>query len=215
MTTWSDILRDLPLVAILRGVRPTEAAAIAEALYAAGWRCVETPLNSPDPLASIEAIAQAFAGRMLVGAGTVLSPGQAKDAAAAGAQFIVSPNVDAEVIGWTKSSGLIAMPGAFTATEAFSAIAAGAHAVKLQTYTADTITAVLVGANAVRKPSLAASFRRASRWPTARTSPPSPISPNTTMSAGTGVSASDEISAAATARSAAGSAMRRPPATLR
>jgi 2-dehydro-3-deoxyphosphogalactonate aldolase len=131
MTTWSDILRDLPLVAILRGVRPTEAAAIAEALYAAGWRCVETPLNSPDPLASIEAIAQAFAGRMLVGAGTVLSPGQAKDAAAAGAQFIVSPNVDAEVIGWTKSSGLIAMPGAFTATEAFSAIAAGAHAVKI------------------------------------------------------------------------------------
>jgi 2-dehydro-3-deoxyphosphogalactonate aldolase len=131
MTTWADILRDLPLVAILRGVRPQEAVDIAGVLCEAGFLCVETPLNSPDPFASIAAIGKTFGGRMLVGAGTVLSKQQAKDAAAAGAQLIVSPNVNLDVIAWTRSAGLISLPGAFTASEAFAAIDAGAHALKL------------------------------------------------------------------------------------
>jgi 2-dehydro-3-deoxyphosphogalactonate aldolase len=129
--TWEDVLADLPLVAVLRGVRPVEAADVAAVLFDEGWRCVETPFNSPDPLASIAAVRARFDGRMLVGAGTVLTARDAGEAAAAGAQLIVSPNTNLAVIEAAKSLGLTSLPGAFTPTEAFAALAAGADALKL------------------------------------------------------------------------------------
>jgi 2-dehydro-3-deoxyphosphogalactonate aldolase len=128
---WTGVLASLPLVAILRGVAPDEAVEIAEALHEAGFLCVEVPLNSPDPFASIEAMRAALDGRMLIGAGTVLSAADVDRAAAAGAQLIVAPNTDAAVIGATKEWGAAALPGVFTPSEAFAAIAAGADALKL------------------------------------------------------------------------------------
>ena len=120
-----------PIVAILRGLRPDEAVAHAEALFDAGVRALEVPLNSPDPLVSIAAIADAFGDRMMVGAGTVLTSAQVDDVAKAGGQLIVSPNTDPEVIRRTLERGLVAAPGFATATEAFAAYAAGARHLKL------------------------------------------------------------------------------------
>ena len=129
--TWSDVLAGLPLVAVLRGVAPAEAVEIADALFDGGIRCVEVTLNSPQPLASIAAIRARFDGAMLVGAGTVLTAAQVGEVSAAGAQIIVSPNTDPAVIEATKSAGLSSLPGVFTPSEAFSALAAGADALKL------------------------------------------------------------------------------------
>jgi 2-dehydro-3-deoxyphosphogalactonate aldolase len=122
---WTGVLAGLPLVAVLRGVVPAEAADVATVLCKAGLRCVEVTLNSPQPLASIAAIRARFDGTMLVGAGTVLTPAEA------GAQLIVSPNADPVVIQATKAAGLISLPGVFTPGEAFAAVAAGADALKL------------------------------------------------------------------------------------
>lgn len=119
-----------PLVAILRGIRPTEVEAVGEALADAGFSLIEVPLNSPDPLKSIEKLAKRLEGRAVVGAGTVLTVGQASDVAKAGGRIIVSPNTNPEVIAATVESGLASLPGCFTATEAFAALAAGAHALK-------------------------------------------------------------------------------------
>lgn len=119
-----------PLVAILRGLEPSDAVATMEALIAAGIGLIEVPLNSPDPLASIRAMAEAARGRARIGAGTVLTPADVHAVAAAGGQLIVSPNCDAAVIGAAKAAGLDSYPGVFTATEAFAAIAAGADALK-------------------------------------------------------------------------------------
>jgi len=129
--TFEDVIRDMPLVAILRGVTPSEAVAVAQALFDAGFRCVETPLNSPDPLASIAAMRKHFDGRLLIGAGTVLSAADAADVANAGAQFMVAPNTNADVIAAAKRNGLLAMPGFMTPSEAFAALTAGADALKL------------------------------------------------------------------------------------
>lgn len=129
--TWNEVLETLPVIAILRGVRPEEATAIAEALHAAGLAAVEVPLNSPQPLDSIRRLRDAFGGRMLIGAGTVLTPADVAAVAEAGASFVVSPNADAAVIAATKAAGLHSAPGVFTATEAFAALAAGADALKL------------------------------------------------------------------------------------
>lgn len=119
-----------PLVAILRGIRPAEAEAIGEALADAGFSLMEVPLNSPDPLQSIERLAKRLEGRAMVGAGTVLTPGQVREIAQAGGRIIVSPNADPEVIAATVAAGLTSLPGCFTATEAFAALAAGAHGIK-------------------------------------------------------------------------------------
>jgi 2-dehydro-3-deoxyphosphogalactonate aldolase len=128
---WNEVLGTLPLVAILRGLRPEEAVAIGTVLYEAGFRCLEVPLNSPEPLASIGKLRQAFGDRLLVGAGTVLDAGSVDAVAQAGGQLIISPNTDTGVIRAAKAAGLVSLPGFFTPSEAFQAIAAGADALKL------------------------------------------------------------------------------------
>ena len=129
--TWTEALQTLPLIAILRGLKPDEAVDIGEALVAAGFSCLEVPLNSPSPLDSIARLRAALADRAIVGAGTVLTPEQVAAVADAGGQVVVSPNTDPAVIRATKAAGLLSLPGFFTATEAFAALAAGADGLKL------------------------------------------------------------------------------------
>ena len=129
--TLDEALAICPVVAIIRGVTPDEAEAIGEALYAGGIRAVEVPLNSPEPLESIRRLARAFEPRMVVGAGTVLSPDQVDAVRAAGGQIIVAPNTDPAVIRRAVELGLHPAPGFSTPTEAFQAIAAGARHLKL------------------------------------------------------------------------------------
>lgn len=121
----------LPLIAILRGLTPPEAKATAAALIDAGITQIEVPLNSPDPLDSIAAMAAAFGQTALIGAGTVLTPGEVNAVAAAGGRLIVSPNCNADVIARTRALGLQSWPGVFTPTEAFAALSAGATGLKL------------------------------------------------------------------------------------
>lgn len=128
---WNDALRELPLIAILRGIRPSEAVAVATVLYDSGFRILEVPLNSPDALKSIESIRTALNGRALVGAGTVLSEADVQEARAAGAEIVVAPNTNAAVIHAARAADLTVLPGFFTPTEAFAALAAGATALKL------------------------------------------------------------------------------------
>lgn len=125
-----EALAAFPVVAILRGVRPEEAVAVAEALVAEGVRIVEVPLNSPEPLRSIEALAHALDGRAVVGAGTVVEIDDVERVAAAGGRLVVSPNSDAAVIAASKRLGLTSAPGFQTPTEAFAAIRAGADVLK-------------------------------------------------------------------------------------
>ena len=120
-----------PLVAILRGLDPADAKAMLEALFAAGIGLVEVPLNSPDPLTSIRAMAAEARGRARIGAGTVLTVAEVEAVKHNGGQMIVSPNRDDAVIKAAKAAGLDSYPGVFTATEALGAIAAGADALKL------------------------------------------------------------------------------------
>jgi 2-dehydro-3-deoxyphosphogalactonate aldolase len=124
-------LDECPLVAIIRGVTPDDAEAIGEALYGAGLRIIEVPLNSPDPLESIRRIAGRLGDRALVGAGTVLDPADVERVKEAGGRLIVSPNTYPPVIEATARAGLVSSPGYFTPSEAFRAIRAGAHALKL------------------------------------------------------------------------------------
>ncbi|GAB2505051.1 2-dehydro-3-deoxy-6-phosphogalactonate aldolase [Promicromonospora xylanilytica] len=119
------------LVAILRGVTPADAVAVAEAIFDAGFHAVEVPYNSPDPLESVRRIRAAGPADRRVGAGTVLTPDQVRRAADAGASLIVSPNTRADVVAETVRLGLTSYPGAATPTEAFVALDAGARAIKL------------------------------------------------------------------------------------
>jgi 2-dehydro-3-deoxyphosphogalactonate aldolase len=128
---FAEAIAAMPLVAILRGVTPDEVVSVAQAIFDAGVRIIEVPLNSPDPFASIARLAAHFGDRAIVGAGTVLSTEDVARCKAADAQIIVSPNMNPEVIRATVAAGMISAPGCLTPTEAFAALEAGAHAVKL------------------------------------------------------------------------------------
>jgi len=127
---FNEALEACNLIAILRGIRPEEAEPIGETLIEAGWRIIEVPLNSPEPLKSIEKLQARFGDRALIGAGTVLTERQVADVAATGARVIISPNANPAVIEATAARGMISLPGVATPTEAFAAIAAGATGVK-------------------------------------------------------------------------------------
>jgi 2-dehydro-3-deoxyphosphogalactonate aldolase len=124
-------LSDCPLVAIIRGVTPEEAEAIGETLCEAGIRIIEVPLNSPRPLESIGILAKALGDRALIGAGTVLDRADVARVADVGGRLVVSPNTDGDVIEAAVNAGMVSAPGYFTPSEAFEALRAGAHALKL------------------------------------------------------------------------------------
>ena len=140
---FAQALAQLPLVAILRGLAPGDALAIGAALAGEGWALIEVPLNSPQPLRSIERLAAAQPAA-LVGAGTVLTPQQVREVHAAGGRLVVSPNFDAAVVAESVRLGMVSLPGVATASEAFAALAAGADAVKL--FPAELITPPVVKA---------------------------------------------------------------------
>lgn len=120
-----------PIVAILRGVQPSEAVSIAQALIDAGIKLIEVPFNSPDPASSIGAMVDALGDSAAIGGGTVITPQLADTLASIGGTFMVSPNVDTAVIGRSLERGMDVMPGFLTPTEAFAAIRAGARDLKL------------------------------------------------------------------------------------
>lgn len=129
MSTFDELLAQAPLVAILRGLHE-DALDMVQALYDAGVRVAEVPLNSPDPFTTIATLVRHFEGRMLIGAGTVLRVGEVEQLAAMGCAFCVSPNTDAAVIRATVAHGMVSMPGFSTPSEAFAALAAGARHLK-------------------------------------------------------------------------------------
>ncbi len=128
---FQDWLHPLPLIAILRGVRPDEVIDIAEALVFADFRIIEVPLNSPQPLASIEKLSVHFGDRVLTGAGTVIDPASVADVSAAGGQLVVMPHADENIVQTARSQGMYALPGFATPTEALRMLGAGADALKL------------------------------------------------------------------------------------
>lgn len=120
-----------PLIAILRGVKPAEAVRMATALIEAGIDRIEVPMNSPDPLDSIAAMAAAHGDRALVGAGTVLSADVVAQVHDAGGRLVVSPNCDGDVIRTTKSLGMQSWPGVLSPSECFEALKHGADGLKV------------------------------------------------------------------------------------
>ena len=127
----TDDAKPRPLIAILRGITPADAPAVAQALIGAGITLIEVPLNSPDALTSIAALQQGLGDQAVFGAGTVLTTDDVARVADTGAGMIVSPNCDPAVIRATRAAGLASYPGIMTPTEAFAAITAGATALKL------------------------------------------------------------------------------------
>lgn len=121
----------MPLIAILRGVRPDEVRAVADGLVKAGVRVIEVPLNSPEPFGSIAALARHVPDDVVVGAGTVLDAGNVARVRDAGGRLVVSPGADVSVIHATVAAGMASAPGFLTPSEAFAALAAGADVLKL------------------------------------------------------------------------------------
>ena len=119
------------IIAILRGIRPEEVLAVADALIGEGITKIEVPLNSPDAIASVAALAGRFGGVAVIGAGTVLTPADVDRVQAAGGGLIVSPDANPAVIARTKALGLLSYPGVMTPTECFAALRAGADGLKL------------------------------------------------------------------------------------
>lgn len=126
-----DYLANCPIVAILRGITPDEVVPVGRALIAAGIRIIEIPLNSPDPFESIHRLSNDAATQALIGAGTVLDVADVAKVKNAGGQLVVSPNTDSAVIAATLQAQMVSVPGYFSPTEAFTAIHAGAHGLKL------------------------------------------------------------------------------------
>ena len=131
MSSWADNFGELPLIAILRGVAPDDVIGIGTALYDAGFRVVEVPLNSPDPLRSIALLSSEFGDRMTVGGGTVLTADQVDAVHGAGGKLIVAPNLNDAVAARAGALDMIYCPGIMTPTEAFRALELGASAIKL------------------------------------------------------------------------------------
>lgn len=131
MSSLADNFSSFPLIAILRGLTPTHAVDVGKALYNVGFRMVEVPLNRDHALESIELLASHLPNDCIVGAGTVLTTEDVKAVKSAGGQLVVSPNVNADVITLTRNCSMISLPGIATPTEAFSAIEAGAHGLKV------------------------------------------------------------------------------------
>jgi len=134
MTDLRPWLKDLPLIAILRGITPVDAEGAVDTLDAAGWRVIEVPLNSPDALETLKRMvkrAKDLGDKLLIGAGTVLNVSQVDAIAASGAKLMVSPNCVPDVIRAAKAKGLATAPGVATPTEAFTALDAGADALKM------------------------------------------------------------------------------------
>jgi 2-dehydro-3-deoxyphosphogalactonate aldolase len=127
---WRRAVEQLPLVAILRGISPAEADAVGAALWGAGWRLLEVPLNSPDPLRTIEAMGRRYP-EAIVGAGTVRTADEVLQVHAAGGRLIVSPHFDAAVVKAAVALDMLCLPGVMTPTEAFAALDAGASGLKL------------------------------------------------------------------------------------
>jgi 2-dehydro-3-deoxyphosphogalactonate aldolase len=140
---FAQAMRTLPLVAILRGLPAQDALPVGSALTGAGWSLIEVPLNSPQPLQSIEALASAFP-QALVGAGTVLTAGDVRDVHAAGGRMVVAPNFNEDVVREAAQLGLVCLPGVMTPTEAFAALDAGATGLKL--FPSEMITPAMVRA---------------------------------------------------------------------
>jgi 2-dehydro-3-deoxyphosphogalactonate aldolase len=127
----NHFLGQCPLIAIIRGITPGDAEAVADAIFEGGIRIIEVPLNSPEPLKSIESIARRLGDQALVGAGTVLDSADVARVKDAGGRIIVSPDTNTHVISAAAAAGLVSCPGYFTPSEGFEAIRAGAHALKL------------------------------------------------------------------------------------
>lgn len=130
-TDFETALTGMPVIAILRGVRPAEAASVGDALFRAGIRIIEVPLNSPEPMLSIRNLAKALGDSCVIGAGTVLRADEVDAVVDAGGHLIVSPNTNPGVISRTLTLGAISLPGIGTATEAFLAYESGARYLKL------------------------------------------------------------------------------------
>src|SRR5690606_16004124 len=130
MSTLAEI-REHQLVAIIRGLEPQHVLPVTEALYRGGVRILEVTMNSTEPLAAIRAVSEAWGDRMVIGAGTVLDAAMAEAAVAAGARFVLSPVVAPEVIHKAKALGIVSIPGAYTATEIFTAYQHGADLIKV------------------------------------------------------------------------------------
>jgi len=130
MVRFDDLFQEMPIVAILRGVTPTEVESICSVLAEENIRLIEVPLNSPEPFESIKIVRDKMAGQVLIGAGTVTSVEDAIKVKKAGGQYLVSPNCDEDVIDWAVENHMEILPGIFTPTEAFKAIQSGAKYLK-------------------------------------------------------------------------------------
>lgn len=130
MSILSQIL-EYKIIAIVRGVAPEDVLQQAEAMYAGGIRLLEVTMNSKDPLAVIKEVSAKMGDKMIIGAGTVLDAAMAREAAAAGARFILSPILEPEVIKTAKELGVVSIPGAYTATEIYAAYKQGADMIKV------------------------------------------------------------------------------------
>lgn len=131
MTSFEDCCRELPLIAILRGIAPSDVESVGKVLVEAGFKIIEVPLNSPEPFESIKNLVRTFGRQICAGAGTVRSKNQIDAVSDAGGSLIVMPHSNADLVRYAKDKGLSCVPGSATPTEAFAMLDAGADAIKL------------------------------------------------------------------------------------